>query len=217
MKRVGATALAVLMVLSVGTVSGCKGRKRGKNRSTSHAGAPATTGPGRNTASPSRSAAQAAGKGCGELLAQVTSATKMQWRLDDGATQATPESQRKPGSRSCQFVVSGTSAFPPAMMAVHLYRPSPDVDTPEKVRDRAAKQADNCAEKVSGPAGASLSVQCLKKQGGTMFEVRTTYSGTNGYVLALVSVQPPSAASSTLQTRAREVSHSAAGIGFEAI
>jgi len=217
MKRVCATAMAVLMVLSVGTVSGCKGRKRGKNRSTSHAGAPATTGPGRSAASPTRSAGQPAGKSCGELLAQVTSSTKLQWRLDDGATQATPESQRKPGARSCQFVVSGTSAFPPAMMAVHLYRPSPGVDTPEKVRERAAKQAENCAEKVSGPAGATLAVQCLKKQGSTMFDVRTTYSGANGYVLALVSVQPTSAASATLQTRVRDVSRSAAGIGFETI
>jgi hypothetical protein len=216
MKRVGATALAVLMVVSAFGMAGCKGRKSRSGRSTSHAGAPATTGPGAQ-ASPTRSSTQAAGKSCNEILTQVVTDTKVQWKLDSAATQATADSQNKPGTRSCQFVASGTSAFPPAKMAVQLYRPRPGTDTPEKVRDAAAKQAENCAEKVTGPSGATLAVQCLKKLSGTYFDVRTTFSGAGGYVLVLVSVQPTTAASAALQTKVRDVSRAGAGVAFDMI
>lgn len=214
MKRIGATALAVLMVVSAFGMAGCKGRKSRGGRSTSHAGAQANN---RNNPSPTRSPTQAAGRSCTELLTQVATDTKVQWKLDSAATQATADSQNKPGSRSCQFVVAGTGTFPPAKMTVQLYRPRPGTDTPEKVRETAAKQAENCAEKVSGPSGATLAVQCLKKASGTAFDVRTTYSGANGYVLVLVSAQPTSAASTALQTKVRDVSRTGAGIAFDMI
>ncbi|GIJ51980.1 hypothetical protein Val02_88660 [Virgisporangium aliadipatigenens] len=215
MKRVGATALAVLMVVSAFGMAGCKGRKSRGGRSTSHAGAQATDR--NNNPSPTRSPTQAAGRSCAEILTQVVTDTKVQWKLDSAATQATADSQNKPGSRSCQFVVAGTSAFPQAKMTVQLYRPRPGTDTPEKMRETAAKQAENCAEKVSGPSGATLAVQCLKKASGTAFDVRTTYSGANGYVLVLVSAQPTTAASTAVQTKVRDVSRAGAGVAFDMI
>ena len=96
-------------------------------------------------------------------------------------------------------------------------RPGPELDTTAgRIRQRAAKAADGCADPLPGPPGdLTLAVQCIRRLGGTFFDVRTTLAAPTGFVSALVSVQPTAKPSGALQTRVRTISRDAAGAALQ--
>ena len=215
MKRVFTVVLAALVALSMVGVTACTKRKSKKRRSSSDSSqdrTPATTKP--TTARPSASTNDPVGKACSEILDQVNTATGITWRLDDSQTQATPDTMRKGGARKCHFEMSSTATLPAAIMGLTLYRIDRRNDRgPEDVRAHAEKQA-RCTEKLpSPPAQLTLAVQCLERHGGTLFDVQTTLSGSTGYVLIFVSMQPTKA-STAVDTKARDIGRKAADLAL---
>lgn len=115
--------------------------------------------PSATRSSPSPSANDPAGKACSEILDEVINATGMAWRLDDGQSQASPESTRKGGSRKCHFEASSTATLPPAIMGVTLYRADRRIDsTPEQVRGRAVKKAEQNKVRDIGRQAAGIAL-----------------------------------------------------------
>ncbi|GAA0906447.1 hypothetical protein Vau01_024410 [Virgisporangium aurantiacum] len=223
MKRFSTVLLAALVAVSLVGVAGCTKRKSkagkstSKSRKRSDSDADSTTKPATTRPSPSASTNDPVGKACSEILDQVNTATGVTWRLDDSQSQATPDTMRKGGARKCHFEMSSTATLPAAIMGLTLYRIDRRSDRgPEDVREHAEKQA-KCTEKLpSPPAQLTLAVQCLERHGGTLFDVQTTLSGPTGYVLIFVSMQPAKA-STTLDTKARDIGRKSADIALASL
>lgn len=198
MKRISAAVLAVLLAVTMTGAAGCTKRKSKASRATA-----GTTGDRNGPARPT--ASDPPGATCADTLANVGAATALAWRVNDAQGAPRDEDRSRPGQRRCYYETAPTASLPQVKMVVTYYRIDRRVDrTADDVRKKAAEFV-KCTEPLKAPsAGVTLAVQCLEKQGNTLFNVNTLFSGPTGYVLVWISVSP-SRQSSSLHPKAREI------------
>lgn len=213
MKRMSVAVLAILLAMSMAGMAGCSKKRKGKKGRTSAGATDTRTRPtSTNRSSPSPSASDPPGATCDEALAKVTRATGLAWRFNEAQSQAPDTTVNGRGPRRCSFQTTATAALPVVKMVVTFYRIDRRVDsTAQDVRKKASDYVKCAENRATTLSGVSLSVQCLEKQSNTLFNVNTLLSGDRGYALVWVSM---SGASTTLQTKAREIGGKAVDVSL---
>ncbi len=184
--------LFVLLAALVG-VAGCTSRKE---KEPAAGPAPATRSPS-PASSPS---AQPPGKTCAQITATLSELLGVTWRLrSDSAVD--DRDVAKPGVRQCDAQASSTDHSPPALLTVALFRPRPNLDSPDYLRRSAENRAKPCTTELTAPpAGVLYAVSCLEPT-DTLTRATTTLLGTAGWVSVSVAGQHKTTTEATNQAK----------------
>jgi hypothetical protein len=122
------------------------------------------------------------------------------WRLRDDEP-VDDRDAAKPGIRQCGAEASSTDHSPPALLSITLFRPRPDIDTPESLRRMAESRAKPCTTELTAPPNVLYAVSCVKPLAAGITSATTTMLGTAGWVSVGVTGQHKTSTAATDQAR----------------
>jgi hypothetical protein len=122
------------------------------------------------------------------------------WRLRDD-TRIDDRDVAKPGVRQCEAEASSTDHSPPALLNITLFRPRPNIDTPDTMRRSAENRAKPCTTELAAPPNVLYAVSCLTRLDATITSSATTMLGTAGWASVFVTGQHKTSTEATNQAR----------------
>jgi hypothetical protein len=154
------------------------------------------------TASPS-AYAQPPGRTCTEIGAEFSKVMGVTWKVGSSSL-GRDRDAAKTGTRKCEAEASSTDHSPPAILSVLLFRPDPDLDTPERMLaavQRRDKQQKCTTELSDPPDGVGYATRCVQNVASTLTSASTTLLLESGWVMVHITGQHQTSDAAAEQAR----------------